>query len=157
MRHQATHQTAAYARRVGYRALTSIILGLHFAFVAYAVFGGFLAWRWPRAIWPHLAAGAWGFVVIGAHLTCPLTYAEDWSRRQAGEAGLTKGFIDRYIEGVVYPERLAALMQALAATAVVVSWVGFVLIQRRRPQRGGATAVVRVTGARPPRRRTGRS
>jgi len=141
---------------VVFRVLTVAILGLHFAFVIYAVFGGFLAWRWPRAIWPHLAAGAWGFVVIGARLTCPLTYAEDWSRRQAGEAGLTRGFIDRYIEGVIYPERLATLMQVLAATAVVVSWVGFVAKQRRRPQRDGA-ATVPVTEGRPPRRRTGRS
>jgi hypothetical protein len=142
---------------MGYRVLTTAILGLHFAFVAYAVFGGFLAWRWPRAIWPHLAAGVWGFVVIVARLTCPLTYAEDWSRRQAGEPGLTRGFIDRYIEGVVYPERFAVLMQVLAATAVVVSWAGFVIRQRRRPQGDGAAAVVRVTGGRPPRRQTGRS
>jgi hypothetical protein len=156
MRHQAERQASAYAGRVGYRTLTVAILGLHFAFVVYVVFGGFLAWRWPRAIWPHLAAGVWGFVVIAGRLTCPLTYAEDWSRRQAGEAGLTKGFIDRYIEGVIYPERLAALMQALAATAVIASWVGFVARQRRRPQRDGAAAV-RVTGELPPRRRTGRS
>jgi hypothetical protein len=156
-RHQVDRREPAYARRVGYRLLTTAILGLHFAFVAYAVLGGFLAWRWPRTIWTHLAAGAWGFVVIAASLTCPLTYAEDWSRQRAGEPGLTKGFIDRYIEGVVYPERLATLMQVLAATAVVVSWVGFVLKQRRRPQRDGAAAAVRVTGGRPPRRRTGRS
>lgn len=144
---------------VGYRVLTTAILGLHFAFVAYAVVGGFLAWRWPRAIWPHLAAGAWGFVVIGAGLTCPLTYAEDWSRRQAGEPGLTRGFIDRYIEGVIYPERLAPLMQALAATAVVVSWVGFVvLLRRRRAMPAGAAAAVKApTAGWPPRRRTGRS
>jgi hypothetical protein len=137
--------------------LTVAILGLHFAFVAYAVLGGFLAWRWPRAIWPHLAAGAWGFVVIAARLTCPLTYAEDWSRRQAGQSGLTRGFIDRYIEGVIYPERFAILMQALAAAAVVVSWAGFVTKRRRRPQRDGAAAAVRATGGWPPRRRTGRS
>jgi hypothetical protein len=138
--------------------LTTAILGLHFAFVAYVVVGGFLAWRWPRTIWLHLAAGAWGFVVIAARLTCPLTYAEDWFRRQAGEPGLTRGFIDRYIEGVVYPERFTTLMQVLAATAVVGSWVGFVVVMRRRRPRGdGAVAVVRATAGQPPRRRTGRS
>jgi hypothetical protein len=143
---------------VGYRFLTTAILGLHFAFVAYAVVGGFLAWRWPRMIWPHLAAGAWGFVVIAARLTCPLTYAEDWSRQQAGEPGLTRGFIDRYIEGVVYPERLVPLVQALAATAVVVSWVGFVLLRRRRVVPADAAAAAKgVTAGLPPRRRTGRS
>lgn len=142
---------------MGYRVLTTAILALHFAFVGYVVVGGFLAWRWPRTIWLHLAAGAWGFVVIAARLTCPLTWAEDWSRRQAGEAGLTRGFIDRYIEGVIYPERLTTLMQALAATAVVVSWVGFVAKRRRRPDRDGAVTALRATEGSPPRRRTGRS
>ncbi|GAA4702663.1 DUF2784 domain-containing protein [Phytohabitans rumicis] len=117
---------------MGYRILTTLILGLHFAFLAYVVVGGFLTWRWPRTIWLHLAAGAWGFVVIAASLTCPLTYAEDWSRRRAGEAGVTRGFIDRYIEGVIYPERYTHLVQALVAATVLASWVGFVVRLRRR-------------------------
>jgi uncharacterized protein DUF2784 len=122
---------------VGYRALTTAILVLHFAYLAYLVTGGFLAWRWPRTIWLHLLAAAWAFTVVAARLICPLTYAEDWARRRAGEAGLTQGFIDRYIEGVLYPEGYAVLMQALAATAVVVSWVGFAVLtagRRRRRQ-----------------------
>ena len=117
---------------MAYRLLTTVILGLHFAFVAYVVFGGFLAWRWPRAIWPHLVAAAWGFLVVVASLQCPLTQAEDWSRRQAGEAGVTVGFVDRYIEGVLYPERYTGLMQALAAAAVLASWLGGYLLHRRR-------------------------
>jgi hypothetical protein len=121
---------------VGYRLLTTLILGLHFGFLAYAVFGGFLAWRWPRAIWPHLAAAAWGFLVVVAELICPLTVAEDWSRRRAGEAGVTVGFIDRYIEGVLYPERYTGLMQALAAVTVLTSWVGAYLRHRRRTAPG---------------------
>ena len=117
---------------MAYRLLTTLILGLHFAFVAYVVFGGFLAWRWPRTIWLHLAAAAWGFVVVAASLQCPLTHAEDWSRRRAGETGVTVGFVDRYIEGVLYPERYAGLMQALAAAAVLGSWLGGYLLHRRR-------------------------
>jgi hypothetical protein len=122
---------------VGYKLLTTVILVTHFAFLAYVVFGGFLTWRWPRTIFVHLVAAGWGLYVITAHMVCPLTYAENWSRRQAGEAGLTTGFIDSYIEGVLYPERYAALMQVLAVTAVVGSYVGFAVImagrRRRRP------------------------
>lgn len=129
---------------MGYRFLTTLILGAHFAYLAYLVVGGFLAWRWPRTIWLHLVAGAWGFAVVAGRLICPLTYAEDWSRRRAGEAGLTQGFVDRYIEGVVYPQQYARLAQAFAAIAVLVSWVGFAVLVRR------ATADQR------PRRRTGR-
>ena len=114
-----------------YQVLTSGILALHFVYLTYAVFGGFLAWRWPRLFWPHLAAVAWGAALIGAHLTCPLTVAENWSRRHAGQADVTRGFIDRYIEGVLYPARLTGLMQALAALVVVGSWIGLYLTRRR--------------------------
>jgi hypothetical protein len=124
---------------VGYRLLTTLILALHFGYLVFVVFGGFLAWRWPRVIWLHLAAAAWGLAVVVGRLRCPLTDAEDWSRRRAGEAGLTAGFIDRYIEGVLYPERYTVLMHALAATAVVISWAGgYALYRRRRRARAMA-------------------
>ena len=34
-----------------------------------------------------------------------MTLVEHWARRQAGETGVGRGFIDQYIEGVLYPER----------------------------------------------------
>ena len=118
---------------MGYRVLMTLVLALHFGFLAYLVIGGFLAWRWPRTVWLHLAAAAWGVVVVAARLVCPLTYAEHWARRRAGETGVGQGFIDRYIEGVIYPERYAALAQALVAVLVLVSWVG--LLHRLRAAR----------------------
>ena len=124
---------------MAYRLLTTGILVLHFCYLGYAVFGGFLTWRWRWTIWPHLAAGAWGVVIVAAQLSCPLTVAEDWSRRRAGEAGVTTGFIDRYIEGVLYPQRFAGLMQALAATVVLGSWIGGYLHRRRRAGRSAGT------------------
>jgi hypothetical protein len=128
---------------VGYRLLATLILALHFGYLAYLVLGGFLAWRWPRTIWLHLAAAGWGATIVAADLladgiTCPLTYAESWSRRRAGDAPLSTGFIDRYLEGVVYPERYAAAAQAIAAAAVLVSWVGYAMRSRRRRARRAA-------------------
>ena len=107
----------------------------HFAFLAYLVTGGFLAWRWPRTIWLHLAVVAWGFSTVAFRLQCPLTYVEDWSRRKAGEQGLTTGFIDTYLAGVVYPQRFAGLMQLLAGLAVVTSWAGYAIARGRRSRR----------------------
>jgi hypothetical protein len=115
-----------------YQVLTTVILGLHFLFVAYVVLGGFLAWRWPRAIWPHLLAAAWGLAIVAERVDCPLTWAEDWSRQRAGEAELTAGFVDRYIEGVLYPERYGRLVQALGALVVAVSWAGAYIRWRHR-------------------------
>lgn len=122
---------------MGYRALATAVLVVHFAYLAYLVIGGFLAWRWPRLIWAHLVAAAWGVALIGLGLDCPLTYAEDWARRRAGESGLTRGFVDRYLEGVIYPQRYAVLAQVLVALVVVASWVG--VMAARRPPRPART------------------
>jgi hypothetical protein len=128
---------------VAYRLLATVVLALHFGYLGYLVLGGFLAWRWPRTIWPHLAAVAWAATIVAADrfadgITCPLTYAEDWARRRAGDAPMTTGFIDRYLTGVVYPERYAALAQALVAMAVLGSWTGYA-VRRRRAAAGPAT------------------
>lgn len=117
-----------------YRVLAEAAMVAHFLFLAYLLGGGYLAWRWPRLIWPHLAVGAWGFVAVTVGVSCPLTMLEDWGRRGAGGPGLASGFIDTYIEGVVYPEAWATAMQALALAAVVVSWLGLGLRRRTGPR-----------------------
>ncbi|HLL66992.1 MAG TPA: DUF2784 domain-containing protein [Micromonosporaceae bacterium] len=112
--------------------LASALLGLHFVFLAYVVAGGFLTWRWPRAIVPHVAAAAWGLLVAAQLVNCPLTAAEDWARRRGGESALALGFIDRYIEGVMYPERFTPLLRVLVAFVIAASWLVAALRWRRR-------------------------
>src|SRR5262245_48266769 len=124
-----------------YRALVTVLLVTHFAFLAYVVFGGFLTWRWPRAIWPHLAAATWGILVITVPLNCPLTWAENWARHRAGQGSLAGGFIDTYVENVIYPARYLAEVRVLCVLLVAVSWaVGYALWRRRRA--GGRAAPV---------------
>jgi hypothetical protein len=115
--------------------LVTVILVVHFGYLAFVVVGGFLAWRWPRMFWVHVAAAAWGLAVVGIPLTCPLTTAENWARREAGQTGQTAGFIDRYIEGVLYPERYTLLLQVLVGVTVVGSWVGAYLYRRHLRRR----------------------
>ena len=119
---------------MGYRLLTTAILVVHFGFLAYLLLGGFLAWRWRWTIWPHLAAAGWAVTIVVGKVVCPLTYAEHWSRRQAGELGAatTEGFIDRYVEGVLYPARFTTLAQFLLALVVAASWTGLALRHHRR-------------------------
>jgi hypothetical protein len=108
-----------------YGVLADAVVLLHFGFLAYVIFGGFLAWRWRRAIVPHVVAAFWGFVAVAASVTCPLTYVENHFRRLDNRPPLRgTGFIDHYIEGVLYPERYTALLQAAAAVVVVASWLG---------------------------------
>jgi hypothetical protein len=107
----------------------------HFAFLAFVVAGGLLAWRWPRLIWPHLVAAGWGLAITVLHLNCPLTYVEDWARRRAGGQGLRGGFIDHYLTGVIYPARYAGLVQVVVGVLVVGSWAGALLVRRRAATR----------------------
>ncbi len=119
---------------MGYRVLAEATMTVHFAYLAYVALGGFLAWRWPRTLWLHLAATLWGVATIVFGLLCPLTNVEDWSRKRAGQQGLPPGgFIDHYIEGVIYPERYTILLRWLVAIAIIVSWLGcYVRWQARR-------------------------
>lgn len=117
---------------MGYRLLADAVVVIHFAFLAYVIGGGFLALRLRWAIWPHLAASAWAVAIVTVPgLVCPLTTAENWARHRAGDASYTGGFIDRYIENVLYPARLTPLVQVLVAAAVITSWILVVRARRR--------------------------
>ncbi|MDO3646523.1 DUF2784 domain-containing protein [Nocardia mangyaensis] len=123
-----------------FRVLVDVIAVTHAAFIAYVVVGGFVAWRWPRTIGLHLLAASWGFGIILIGFDCPLTYAENWARQQAGVAELpATGFIDHYLTGVIYPDSALGLVRVLAAVTVLVSWLGYLrLHQRHRRMSSGA-------------------
>jgi hypothetical protein len=117
---------------VSYGWLVTLILTVHFAYLGYLVLGGFLAWRWPKAIWPHLASAAWAVLIVANWVNCPLTWAENQARQLDGQAPLTRGFIDRYIDNVIYPERDVNLVRAGVALVIAVSWAGAYVWRRRR-------------------------
>jgi Protein of Unknown function (DUF2784) len=117
-----------------YGVLADAVAVVHFAFLAFVVFGGFLAWRWPWMIWAHLVAAGWGVLITVFSMNCPLTHVENELRTRAGEPELAGGFIDTYVEGVFYPERYVNEARALAAVVVLVSWLGLVARHRRRAQ-----------------------
>ena len=72
------------------------------------------ALRWRLAPLLHLPALAWGAYVISSGGICPLTPLERHLRRLGGEHPSRAGFIDRYVEGVIYPERYTSVLRALA-------------------------------------------
>lgn len=113
-----------------WRLLADGVALVHGAFLAYVVLGGLIALRRPRTLPLHVAAAGWGLLVIAASVRCPLTTAEDRLRLRGGEAPLPGGFIDRYVEGVLYPASLTPLVQVLVAALVLGSWA--VLLSRSR-------------------------
>lgn len=119
---------------VAYRLLADAIVVLHLAFVAFVVLGGLLALRWPRLAWVHLPAAAWGAWVELAGWLCPLTPLENWLRRRGGGSGYTSGFVEHYLEPILYPPSLSVEAQWLLGTLVIVAnaMVYLIVIKRRR-------------------------
>ncbi len=103
-----------------HRFLADVVMVAHFGYLVYLVVGGFLAWRWPGAIYLHLVAVGWALGIVFVGFPCPLTSIEHRLRHEAGEFG----FIDRYLEEIVYPEELTAVLRLAVAILVVVAYWG---------------------------------
>lgn len=111
---------------------------VHFAFTAFVVFGGFLSWRWPRAVLLHLPALAWGVWIELSHAICPLTPLEIHLRQLGGEAGYTGGFLAHYLGSILYPVGLTPQFRYLLAALLVLTNViayGRWFLRRRKSQR----------------------
>jgi len=112
--------------------LADLVVVVHLAFILFVAVGGLLVWRWPWLMRFHVPAVAWGIAIITIGFTCPLTPLERELRRRAGEQGYRGGFVDHYIEGVIYPGRLAPLVRALIAAVIVVGYAGAAVKLRRQ-------------------------
>jgi Protein of Unknown function (DUF2784) len=114
-----------------FRMLADLVVVVHLAFVLFVAVGGILVWLWPRLVRAHLPAVAWGVAIVAIGFTCPLTPLEHRLRELGGERGPGTGFIDRYVEGVLYPGDLTPVVRALIATGVVVGYAGALRRWRR--------------------------
>jgi hypothetical protein len=103
-----------------YRIGAEVVLSVHFAFIAFVLCGGLLAARWHWLAIAHLPAVAWGFFVEITGRICPLTYAENYLRNQAGESGYSQGFIEHYLLPLVYPAGLTRQIQFVLAGVVIL-------------------------------------
>jgi hypothetical protein len=125
-------------KTMAYTALADAVLLLHLAVVLFVI-GGLAAvlvgnvrgWRWVngrafRAL--HLLAIV--FVALQAWLgqACPLTTLENWLRRRDGGSGYSGGFVEHWVQWLLYYEAPAwvfALCYTLFALAVAAAWWRF--------------------------------
>lgn len=104
---------------MAYRVLADLIVALHFGFVVFVVLGGLLVLRWRRLLWVHVPAAVWGVLIEFFGWICPLTPLENHLRQLGGEVGYSGGFIQHYIVGVLYPERLTRGTQVILGLLVL--------------------------------------
>jgi hypothetical protein len=116
--------------------LADAVLLLHASFIAWAVFGGVAVLRWPRLVWLHLPALAWGVWISASGGICPLTPLEQRLRVAAGHEGWHGGFIEHYLTAIIYPDGLTRSMQELLAALLLAgNIVVYALAWRRRRAR----------------------
>ena len=111
--------------------IAEVVVILHMAFLVYMVFGGLLALRRFRLIWPHIATTVYSFYVTLTSFTCPATSLEKWLLEMGGETPYDGSFIARYVRGTLYPPEYETVIW-ITAMAVAIASQAFVLTRRRR-------------------------
>jgi len=111
--------------------LADALVIMHLLFVAFVMAGGFLLMRWPKLVWLHLPAAAWGAFIEFAGGVCPLTPLENHLRVLGGESAYSGDFVERYLLPILYPENLALpVQQVLGGVVVAVNLAAYALAYR---------------------------
>ena len=92
---------------------------LHLTFIAFALFGSLLAFRWRWIPFVQLPAAIWGIFVELSGRLCPLTYLENHFRALAGQDGYSESFVEHYLVPIIYPSGLTRDIQFVLAAVVL--------------------------------------
>ena len=115
--------------------LLGVVLALHFAIVIFVVGGLVLVvwgnakhWQWVNAAWfrvMHLGAITAVIAEGWVGLVCPLTTLEMWLRAQAGVAIYRGGFVEHWLQRLIYyeaPSWVFLLGYSLFGLVVAGTW-----------------------------------
>ena len=115
-----------------YKFLADLIVLIHFSFILFVVFGGFMALKWKKLIYIHIPAALWGTAISIIGWVCPLTPLEIELRVRAGSGSYTGGFIDHYLIPIIYPPGLTRGIQYyLAAGVIIINATAYYLFWRK--------------------------
>jgi hypothetical protein len=131
-----------------YLLLANAVLVLHLGVVLFVI-GGLLlvlvgnlsGWRWVNRLWfriAHLAAIATVVAQSWFGIMCPLTSLESWLRSKAGAAPASEGFIEHWVEFLLYydaPTWVFTLAYTAFGALVAAAWWWFPP-QRQLPKPG---------------------
>ena len=132
-----------------YQFLANTVLALHVAIVVFIVvglvvivLGNVKHWRWVNVPWfrlAHLFAIAVVVAEAWSGIICPLTTFEGWLRAQAGGATYREGFVEHWLQRLLYyeaPPWVFVLGYTLFGLLVLVTWCYFPPMFKRRLERG---------------------
>jgi hypothetical protein len=68
----------------------------------------------------HIPTAIWGVLIEYSGWICPLTPLENSFRARGGEAGYSGGFIQHYIQPLLYPAGLTRATQVVLGSLVLI-------------------------------------
>lgn len=120
-----------------YQFIADAILGLHFAYIAFVLFGGLLVMRHHKLAWLHLPAVAWGAAVELMDWYCPLTTWENRFHELAGTGAYHGDFVWRYLLRIIYPAGLTPdvhiVLGGIVVALNIAIYIVIIVHARRSP------------------------
>ena len=114
-----------------YRLLADLVVVVHLVFIAFVAVGSVLAIKWPRLVRLHLPVVVWAAAIVTIGFTCPLTPLEKHLRERAGALSYDGGFVDHYLDDVVYPGGYTVLARLVVAALVLGGYAALLARNRR--------------------------
>lgn len=112
--------------------LADTIVAIHFLFICFAVFGALLSFIRIKWSLLHIPALLWAICIELFGWICPLTPLENRLRQHAAGAGYQTGFIEHYLEPIIYPAGLTRDLQVILGILLLACNVFiYVLVFRR--------------------------
>ena len=108
----------------------ALVVVVHMGFMAYMVFGGFLALHRLAWIWPHITTIVYSVYVTVTSFRCPLTALEKWFLEWGGRAPYEGSFTAHYLRGTLYPAQYEMAIWLCGMGIAVLSYA--VVLTRRR-------------------------
>jgi hypothetical protein len=112
-----------------YLVLADCVVVLHGLFILFTLFGALLVLHRGWVAWLHLPAAAWAMLIEFSGWICPLTPLEQALRQAGGRSAYHEGFIEHYLEAMIYPDWLTREIQVglgvfvLLLNAGLYAWV----------------------------------
>ncbi len=112
-------------------AAAALVVTVHMGYLAYMMFGGFLALRRFAWLWPHMVSTVYSVYVTLTDFRCPLTALEKWLLVRGGSAPYEGSFTAHYLRDTLYPAQYENAIWLSGMGLAIVTYA-IVLTRRRR-------------------------